>query len=136
MSHKYYICEYRRATHDYDNEMGEWVYRGDKGMPKYAEWQEYTLTHPKTPHYSLGVHAFRGDGRWEYLRDIIGNTVAYFQQESSEFRLINPVRQRQIVRAAILKEFETLIKLDMVRVRKRLVFVGHHPKRFIRFYNS
>lgn len=136
------VKEYTRSTHYFNNSTREWVYRGDRGEEKWKEWNENGISLKlceDPPKWSLGVHGFTRDHGWVYLKNVIDNNINYYshdEQFDEEFKLIP--NQREVVKKAILEEFETLIKLDMVRVREinRAFNTKEEGEEFIYYYNS
>ena len=123
--------QYIRTTHNFNNETREWDFRGDRGGDKQEDpnWRFGGKDKPYKEsdkyNWSMGPHTLKND-RWNYMRSIIDETINCYKNDAADgqgssenfkkFCEENP-NYREIIKQDILREFEYLISIDMVRVR-------------------
>jgi len=122
--------EYIRSTHRFDNEIREWIYRGEKGEDKFEEWNtrevfEKTIVRKNKPFYSFGVHSLKSH-MWMGLDWIVEETIKMFKgyphdnntKEFLKFIKETP-NHREVIENHILEDLEILISLGMVMKREK-----------------
>lgn len=111
--------QYIRTTQNFDNETREWIDRDEWRDPNTLE-----LLKASYQKWSFGVHALRRD-IWVDMDWIVDETIKMFKGHASDntkefLKFISETQNYQeIIQRDIEKEFETLIQLDMIRVREK-----------------
>lgn len=119
--------EYTRTTHNFNNETRMWEYRGDRGGDKFDQWNsEEVRSKLQKLHseckWSFGVHGLES-GWWMSLSWIVESTIKDLENNATDYTdkflelKKNDPNYKEIVALHIIREFEYLIELDMVRCR-------------------